>query len=140
MPRKRKRPGVLDEYEIAWVVRQLAKTTDKPIREIGEEVSNYVIDNDDLSDYECQIGEQIGSDLERLWPTEGFWQHGEDAEEALDLIRRALGMETAEDSPDDEEDEAEEDEAEEERVERCTCGIEVRRAREMCAERDCFYK
>ena len=135
MPRNRKKPGVLDEYEVAWVVRQLAKVTDKPIREIGEEVSNYVIDNDDLSDYEYQIGEQIGSELERLWPTEGFWQPGEDAEEALDLIRRALGMETVEDSPDDGE-----DETEEERVERCTCGIEVRRAREMCTERDCFHK
>ena len=33
-----------------------------------------------------------------------------------------------------------EDGPEEERVERCTCGIEVRRAREMCAERDCFHK
>ena len=131
MPRKRKRPGVLDEYEIAWVVRQLAKTTDKPIREIGEEVSNYVIDNDDLSDYE----QQIGSALETLWPTEGYWQHGEDAEEALDLAYRALGMETADDSPEDGE-----DGTEEERVERCTCGIEVRRAREMCTERDCFNK
>ena len=29
---------------------------------------------------------------------------------------------------------------EEERVERCTCGIEVRQAREMCTERDCFHK
>ena len=31
----------------------------------------------------------------------------------------------------------------EERVERsptCTCGIEIDRAREMCTERDCFYK
>ena len=23
---------------------------------------------------------------------------------------------------------------------RCTCGIEIARAREMCPERDCFYK
>ncbi len=136
MPRRRKRPGVLDEYEIAWVVRQIAKTTDKPFREIGEEVSNYIIENeDDLSEYEIQIGNDIGGTLERLWPTEGYWQHGEDAEEALALIHQVLGMETDDDSPDDGQ-----DGTEEERIERCTCGIEVRRAREICTEIDCFYK
>ena len=89
-----------------------------------------------LSDYEYQIGEQIGSALETLWPTEGFWQPGEGAEEALDLIYQAMEVVTADDPPPDDG----EDGPEEERVERCTCGIEVRRAREMCAERDCFHK
>ena len=28
----------------------------------------------------------------------------------------------------------------EERRPRCTCGIEIARAREMCTERDCFNK
>ena len=139
MPRKRERPGVLDEYEIAWVVRQLAKVTDMPMREIGEEVSNYVIDNGDLDDYEYQIGEQIGRELETLWPTEGFWQPGEDAEAALDLVYQPLGMEAEDDSLDDGEDGIADEEEEKPRP-RCTCGIEIARAREMCAERDCFYK
>ena len=135
MPRKRKRPGVLDEYEVAWVVRQLAKVTDKPFREIGEAVTDYLFENeDDLSEYEHQIGNQIASTFDRLWHTEGYFQPGEDAVEALDLVYQALGMQT-DDSPDDWE-----DGTDEERVERCTCGIEVRRAREMCTERDCFYK
>ena len=138
MPRKRKRPGVLDGYEVAWIVRQLVKTTDKPFREIGEEVSNYVINNEDLSDYEYQIGEQIGSKLEKLWPSEGFWQPTEDAEEAMELIYRALGM-TNEEAPENGEDGTAMEDREESRP-RCTCGIEIARAREMCTERDCFYK
>ena len=52
-----------------------------------------------LSDYEYQIGEQIGSALETLWPTEGFWQPGEGAEEALDLIYQAMEVVTADDPP-----------------------------------------
>ena len=137
MPRKRKRPGVLDEYEVAWIVRQLARATDKPFREIGEEVSNYVVDNEELSDDEYRLGEQIGRTLERLWPTEGYWQRGEDAEEALDVVYRALGMhknvgvvfvldqedDTADDIP----------------TPTCTCGIEIARANDRCPERDCPY-
>ena len=75
MPRARKRPGVLDEYEIAWVVRQLAKTTDKAFREIGEAVADYlVVHGDTLSEYEYQIGADVGVKLEKLWPTEGYWR------------------------------------------------------------------
>ena len=41
--------------------------------------------------------------------------------------------------PNDEENGTEDDAGDEPRP-RCTCGIEIARAREMCPERDCFYK
>ena len=41
--------------------------------------------------------------------------------------------------PENRENGAEEDPGEKP-LPRCSCGIEIARAREMCPERDCFYK
>ncbi len=87
----RKRPGVLTDYEFAWVVREVAKLTDKSFREIGEALSDYVWGGESsLSEYEQTLGGDIAGELERLWPREGVWQPGPDALAALKLIQRVL--------------------------------------------------
>ena len=87
----RKRAGVLTDYEIAWVVREVVKLTDKSFSEIAEKVSDYLCDNEDsLSEYEESLGNDIAGEFERLWPRERFWTPGPDAPLTLDIIKRAL--------------------------------------------------
>lgn len=91
MARRRSSTGDLTEYELAWVVREVAKLTDKSFREIGESLTNDVLDNEDsLSEDEFTLGSNIAATLERLWPTEGVWKPGPNAERALKLIQRVL--------------------------------------------------
>ena len=42
----RKEAGVLTDYEIAWVVREVAKLTDKSFSEIAEKVGDYLCENE----------------------------------------------------------------------------------------------
>ena len=87
----RKKAGVLTDYEIAWVVREVAKFTDKSFGEIAEKVSDYLCENEgSLSAYEASLGNDIAGEFERLWPREGLWTPGPDAPQALALIKRAL--------------------------------------------------
>ena len=91
MATRRKSTGDLTDYELAWVVREVAKLTNKSFREIGEALANDMLDNEDsLSKYDFKLGSNIASTLERLWPTEGVWKPGPDAERALKLIQRVL--------------------------------------------------
>ena len=86
----RKSAGILTDYEIAWVVREVVKLTDMKIREIAEKVADYLDENaDSLSEYESRLGNSIAAEFDTLWPTEGLWPPGQDATRALDLIRRA---------------------------------------------------
>lgn len=91
MPRRRIGTADLTDYELAWVVREIAKITDKPFREIGEELANDMLDNEDaLSEHDYTLGMNVGGALEALWPREGLWKPGPDAERALKLIQRVL--------------------------------------------------
>lgn len=57
MPRRRSGTADLADYELAWVVREVAKITDKPFREIGEELANDMLANEDsLSEYDYTLG------------------------------------------------------------------------------------
>ena len=87
---KRGKTGSLEDYELAWVVREIAKITDKPLREIGEALANEVIDNPAYSEYEQGLGVSAGWALEQLWYREGYFKPGPDADEALRLIKKVL--------------------------------------------------
>ena len=96
MPRCRRRgpENGLDEHELARVVREVAKLTDKPLREIGEALSNHMFDNEaSLPEDDYMLGMNVGGTLERLWYTEGFKKRGPEAARALALIKRVLDEE-----------------------------------------------
>ncbi len=88
----RRGDGQLTDYETAWLVRQLAKLTDKTFRQIAEAVDEELDENEHLSEYERTLGNSLVGTLERLWPREGWRQPGPDAQQALVLIRRALKL------------------------------------------------
>ena len=88
----RRGDGHLTDYETAWLVRELAKLTDKPLREVAEAVDEELFENEQLSEYELTLGNEVMGALETLWPREGLWQPGPDAHQALILIRRALKL------------------------------------------------
>ena len=97
MPSVNRRRGgyaQLNGVELAWVVRELAKLTDKPFSKIGEALSNHVLDNEaSISEYDYTLGMNVGAALETLWYGEGIHQPGPDAERALRLIKRVLEKE-----------------------------------------------
>ncbi len=94
MPSRNRRRGGnadLSDVELPWVIREIAKLTDKPFREIGEALTEDMLDNEDsLSEYDYTLGMGVASTLETLWPTEGVFKRGPDAERALNLIKRVL--------------------------------------------------
>ncbi len=88
---RRRKNGDLTDYELAWVVREVSKLTNKSFREIGENLANEMSDNEDvLSEDDFELGNNIAATLETLWPREGLWQPGPNAERALKLIQRVL--------------------------------------------------
>ncbi len=91
MARRKSGRASLTDYELAWVVREVAKLTDKSFREIGEALANDMFDHEDsLTEYDYTLGMNVAGTLETLWPREGEWKPGPDAERALNLIRRVL--------------------------------------------------
>ena len=85
----RRGDGRLTESEAAWLVRQLVKRTDMPLRKIAEAVDEELFENESLSEYEITLGNEIVGVLEGLWPTEDKVP-GPDAQQALMLVQRAL--------------------------------------------------
>ncbi len=91
MTKHRRKTDDLTDYELAWVVREIAKLTDKPFREISEDLANDMAENEDaLSKDDYTLGTNVAATLERLWYREGLWRPGPNAERALQLIKRVL--------------------------------------------------
>ena len=88
--RYRRATGQLADYEMAWVIREVAKLTDKSFREIGEALTDELCENESLSEQEKALGNVIAGEFERLWPREGLWEPGPYARQALMLIQRVL--------------------------------------------------
>lgn len=87
MPSRNRRGDV----ELPWIIREVAKLTDKPFREIGEALTEDMLENEgSLSEHEYALGMDIAGTLETLWPLEGQFARGPDAERALNLIKRVL--------------------------------------------------
>ena len=81
----------LTDFELPWVIREVAKLTDRPFHEVGEALANDMVDNEEsLSEHDYELGDNVASTLERLWPREGVFKPGPNAERALDLIKRVL--------------------------------------------------
>ena len=79
------------DFELPWVSREVAKLTDKPFHEIGEALANDMFDNEDsLSELDYRLGDNVAGTLETLWPREGVFKPGPNAERALNLIKRVL--------------------------------------------------
>lgn len=89
----RRGDGRLADYETAWLIRQLVGLTDKSFQDIAHAVTEELYYNQELSEYERTLGENIVMTLEKLWPREGQWPPGPDAQQALDFIQRALQKE-----------------------------------------------
>ena len=89
----RKGDGRLTDYEIAWLIRQLIGLTDMSFPAIAHAVTEELFRNQSLSEYERTLGESIAMTLENLWPREGSWPPGPDAQQALRFIQKALQRE-----------------------------------------------
>lgn len=82
------------DVDLPWVIREIAKLTDKPFREIGEALTDDMLVNEEsLSERDYTLGMSIAGDLENLWPLEGVFRRGPDAERALNLVKRVLQAE-----------------------------------------------
>ena len=50
-----------------------------------------MLDNENsLSELDCRLGSNVAATLETLWPAEGVFRRGPNAERALNLIKRVL--------------------------------------------------
>ncbi len=80
----------MKDYEIARVVREVVKVTDISLREIAYLINQELHENEDLSEYEITLANELMGTFERIWPREGLWAPGPDARLALSLIQKAL--------------------------------------------------
>ena len=79
----------MQDYDIAWLVREVFKITDMPLWKIAEAIDDELFENEDLSEDEKRVANDIVGDFQSLWAREG-WRIGPDAQIGLLLIQKAL--------------------------------------------------